>query len=419
MTTDPHHAPFEIHSIHFDFPGGQAIRLREPVSDNFVGATPEWVGAPPRNELAAYVRATQPHVQVVFRGTPAADGPHVVGADGTLSQVEEERVTLTFNPGSGLSAPVAFRLQTPLPDRIGLHPAKFDWYVRDPADPTICLPAGTSSHGVCTTWRALAPNPAQRLHNWVYRPLMEWTCAWASGQDDEQAICDAIIRNLGASGLRYGIRGYDVRRMLLLGGGMCSGWYQMFQQMAHCQGVFVHRRCFLVDWRRLPNSEEQWCALVIRAGGLNQPLPTPPPSEFQDNDKAFPIVTPVALTTRIERRYRFWGGVPGYRPDGHCINFLEYKGKLYLYDASFGAGPFEIDAPLPPDDLSILGGALLASFKARYLDAAVDYMLGTLYNGGVLHRSDRTSRTNGMTVRTALIPEVVRGDPGLTFYWGP
>ena len=51
-----------------------------------------------------------------------------------------------------------------------------------------------------------------------------------------------------------------VREMLIRGGGMCGGWYLMFQQMAHVQGVFVHRRCFLVHWRTLPNGEESWCA---------------------------------------------------------------------------------------------------------------------------------------------------------------
>jgi hypothetical protein len=199
---------------------------------------------------------------------------------------------------------------------------------------------------------------------------------------------------------------------------MCGGWYQLFQQMAHCQGVFVHRRCFLVDWRRAANGEEQWCALVIRAGGLNQVHPTQGVSEFHDNDTAFPIAAPVPLTTNVEQRYRFWGR-PGYRRDGHCINFLVYKGGLYLYDACFGAGPFKIDAPLPSDDYSVLGGAELSSFKAQYLDTAVDYMLGSLYNGGVLHRSHKPSGTNGMTVKTALIPEVVGGQQGLTFFWGP
>ena len=66
---------------------------------------------------------------------------------------------------------------------------------------------------------------------------------------------------LALSGLRYGVSERRVRQMLIRGGGMCGGWYLMFQQMAHIHGVFVHRRCFLVHWRTLPNGEESWCAL--------------------------------------------------------------------------------------------------------------------------------------------------------------
>ncbi|WP_143393881.1 hypothetical protein [Fimbriiglobus ruber] len=193
----------------------------------------------------------------------------------------------------------------------------------------------------------------------------------------------------------------------------------MFQQMTHCQGVFTHRRCFLVDWRTVPPGEEHWCALVIRGGGLNQPHPTHPASHFRDHDASFPIVGMASLTDRTERRYRFWGDPsPGMWGDGHCINFLEYDGKLFLYDPSFGTGPFEIDHPLPPDNLTVLGGSLLDSFKANYLDTAVDYMLGSLYNGSNFYKSDQSARANGITVKTVRIPATVNGNNGITFGWG-
>jgi hypothetical protein len=412
-------APFEVHAIHFDFPNGDAISLRDPAGNTNLGAMPEWMAAPSRCELAAYVRGLRPHIRVTFHGAVSANGDYIVGADGIPSQIGEQKVTLAFDPGSGCSAPVTLRLSVPLPDEIGVHAAKFNWYVRDPSDPTICLPVGTSVHSICTTWRAMVPNPAQQLSNWMYGQLMEWTCDWATGRVNEKEICDAIIANLKTSGLQYGVLNvHDVPGILQSGGGMCEGWYQMFQQMAHCQGIFIHRRRFLVDWRLLPSGEDQWCALVIRSGGLNQPKPTHGPSEFHDNDTAFPLPTSVPLATQVERRYRFWGE-PGNWYDGHCVNFLEYNGRLYLYDACFGLGPVEIDAPLPPDDFSVIGGPQLASFKARYLDGAVDYMLGSLYNGpgGALVRSI-ASLTNGMTVKTTLIPDVVHRNPGLTFFWG-
>ncbi len=247
---------------------------------------------------------------------------------------------------------------------------------------------------------------------------MEWTCEWAAGQNDDKAICDAIIRNVGASGMRYGVAAPDVRRMILGKGAMCGVWYRAFQQMAHCQGVFVYRRCFLVDWRTLPRNEEQWCAIVIRQGGLNQAEPTDPATEFHDNDTGFPISAPVPVLNRIERRYRFWGLPGGYWADGHCINFLEHGGRVYLYDACFGKGPIEIDAPLPPADLTVVhGAAQLKSFKERYLDGAVEYMLGSLHNGPQFFRTILDG-SNGMTIRTRDIPESANGVDGVTFRWG-
>jgi len=423
----PLRAPFEVHSIHFDFPGGQAIRLLEPVNNAIVGAGPEWVSAPPHNELVAYVRASRPHIRVVFRGTPAANGTYSVGTDGNPIQVEESRVALAFDPATGLSNSVDLRMRNRLPNRIGVYQANLNWYVRSPADSPYCLPSTTSQHRICTTWRAMTLNDGEGLLGWSYKQLMEWTCLWTAGKDDEKDICDAIITNLFRSHLQYGVLAYDVRQMLLLGGGMCGGWYQMFQQMAHCQGVFVHRRRFVVHWRAMPGNEILWCAIVIRSGGLNQRHPMQGPSEFHDNDTTFPITAPVTLQTRVERRYRFWGEAiidpPDWYGDGHCINFLEYRGRLYLYDACFRTGPCEIDSPLPPDDHSIWGGVQLSSFKTQYLNTAVDYMLGSLYNGGAdlcktVAPGIGRAATNGMTVKTACIPDVAQGNPGVTFYWG-
>ena len=48
--------------------------------------------------------------------------------------------------------------------------------------------------------------------------------ARAAGQDDEKSICDAIVKNVAASGLRYGwpLRVRGVRSLLQQGGGMCG-----------------------------------------------------------------------------------------------------------------------------------------------------------------------------------------------------
>jgi hypothetical protein len=129
-------ARFEVYSVHFQFPG-DAIELIDPVTNQPLGAGPEWV-AGARNETAAYVRGTRPRMRVVFRGTPAANGIYIVGADGFPVQVEESQITLTFDPGTGLSNAEVFRASGGLPDQIGVHATKLDWYVREQPPPSPC-----------------------------------------------------------------------------------------------------------------------------------------------------------------------------------------------------------------------------------------------------------------------------------------
>ena len=407
-----------------DFRGGQAIELRDPETNLRVGAAPEWDAAG-RNEVAAYLKATRPNLRVIFQGTPAANGVYTVGADGVPFQVEELQVDLVFDPVTGCSAPQVFQANGPLPDAIGLHPAKLDWYVRTAPSPSVCPPVGTSTHSICTSWKAMTEDDDQDLETWVYEPIMRWTCEWAAGCDDEKAICDAIIRNVESSGLRYGLplRVFDnVRAVLRNGGGMCGDWYMVFQQMAHSQGVFVHRRAFMTEWRVLPNGEEYWCAIVICRGGLNQPRPTHDESEFHDNHTGFPIAGQIPLLRRWQHRYRFWGR-PRRVDDGHCVNFLEYGGDVYLYDACFGVGPILLPSGLPVADENVTSAAAdVSAFRASYLDNAVDYMLGSVYNGPDFHRTFGPPDVppegqNGMTVRTRDIPPLVNGLEGVTLRW--
>jgi hypothetical protein len=422
---DPRLAPFKLQSIHFDFPGGTAIRLRDPETDEFLGARPEWIAESARNEPAAYVRNSQPEIQVVFRGHESLNGEYKIGASGTPVQIEERTITLGFDPNTGLTAPTPFRLKANLPNRIERLPITLEWYSKNAEGRSAPAVIGKSTHAIHTTWRPMRPSagPGTNLQDWVYKQLVEWTCEWATGAVDEKDICDAIITNLHKSQLRYGIEAHEVRRMLNDGGGMCGGWYSMFQQMAHCQGVFVHRRSFRVHLRQMPNGEEHWWAIVVCKGGLNQPFPTSPEMDFQDDDSEFPINTAIIVIPRRARRYSFWAGpafFPGFiQPDGHCINFLEHGGRVYIYDACFAIEPIELRSSVPPDDFSVHAVSEFPPFKTDYLDSAVDYMLGTIYNGTMLYRAKRSMGMNGMTVKTQLIPGTVNGRPGVTFMWGP
>lgn len=404
---EPDPLPFEIYSIQFNYDKSEAIPLKDPASDAFVHAQPEWIRGT-RNEPAAYVRGKLPHIKVVFRKLPGfVGGKYAVGAIGNLGGVRRKQFVPAFKP-SGLSSPVDFELMWPLPGEIGKHSVSLEWYARRATAASVPTLFDTTGHTLCTTWQAMTPNPSQDLETWVYKQPMLWTSEWAAGKNNEKEICDAIIANLPKSGLKYGVSGWAVRDMLNGGGGMCGGWYKMFPHVAHCQGVFVDRRCYLVDVRSVANGETKWKAIVIRSGGLNQPQPTHGAATFQDVNAQYPINSATPISTVTEKRYRFWG--PN---DGHCINFLRYNQKVYLYDASFGTGPFEISPFGTPDDLpaigSNIGGMELASFKQAYLNGAVDYMLGVL--------RDPASALRDLTVKTQIIPDLLGTGKEITFNW--
>ncbi|MCP4154302.1 MAG: hypothetical protein GY757_41645 [bacterium] len=426
----------EMYSIQFDYPKSDAISLRDVQTDQLLTENdrPEWVKST-RNEPAAYPRGTQPVIMVRFFVVKASmAGKYTIGAKGNIANIAEKTVKLEFDRfhGAGISATIEFEFEAPLPGAIGLHHLTLSWYAT-PVGSEKTFFLGDSEHKICTTFRKPELNDDDdEIHDWVYTPLMLWTSEWAAGKDNEKDICDAIIENLYRSGLQYGIPGWNVRYILLTGGGMCSGWYRVFQQMAHCQGVYVYCRWFGVVWREnfLREKQVAWNGIVVSDGGLNQINPTYPPAYFHDNDVEFPIKDKIKMKDpAVDYRYVFCGNSHGPY-DGHCINFLQYEGKLFLYDPSFGKGPIEVDMALPPENDEIWGGKKIASFKANYLDKNVDYMLGSFYNGDKLYETKEYDKNGesllvpayGMTVKTSLIPDTFMENgkqyDSLAFYWG-
>ncbi len=420
---------FEVHSIAFAYPGNrEAIPLRAPATNHLVSEHPEWI----RNERSApvaYVRGARPHVQVVFRRQA---GPRritcVVGATarGATAGVQARRVRLEFDR-SGLSRPVRFQLSRTLPKVVGIRRIRWAWFRLVEGKR---LPAGGSAHEICLAWRRprppadwAGPDSFPRSQPWVYVPLMQWTCAWAAGRNDPKAICDTILRKLPASGLRYARPAWDVRTMLTAGGGYCGGWYRMFQAMAGAQGVEVKRRAFMVHWQNESRQRARWCAIVVQHAGINRDAVVEAPSTFHDVRQRPVRGAPVRVTTRA--RYRFWGA-PGKVNDGHCLNFLRYKGAWHLYDACFLSESVRLPGFSLPRSNSTRAVPVgrLGAFRTRYLDRAVNYMLGSFRNDGKLYRTihpdpatkqfGKATVTNGLSIRTTLVP-----DPGqlISFYW--
>lgn len=420
-------APFTLHSVAFAYRGNRdAIALRSPATDHLVGAEPEWL-AGRRSAVAAYVRGARPTVRAVF--VRAARGPRtltcLVGAHGEPG-IAARRVTLRFG-ADGLSQPVDFRVARRLPRQLGIARLEWRWHAAlDDARHEI----GVSQHEICLTWRRpLAPEPwagpdtFRDARHWVYLPVMQWTCEWAARRTDAKSICDALLTSLPRSGLRYAAPAWTVRDMLLKGGGYCGGWYRMFQAMAAAHGVRLERRAYLVNWQTLPRDRVRWCALVVAAPGLNRDTPAEGPSRFHDADERPIGRSPVRTLTR--RRYRFWGH-PGQIGDGHCINFLRFGGRWYLYDASFQSKAVALRGFALPRSNPARAVAVgsLGNFRRAYLDRAVGYMLGSLPADGRLYRTVHPDPDqpdplgdaveNGLSVETEIVPHA---GAAISFYW--
>ena len=381
--------PLTPFAIHFAFDGSDAIVLHDPVTDDRIGKTAEWIagtsGLPgdarssqPAGLPAAFVRGTVVTLSVRFRRT--IDVQHggkqtmtvTLGASGTPVGVTEQTVTLTFTP-SGRSQAVRFQTDAVVSNDVGMTTLDLEWYAigangarnhdRDQRAPAVLH------------LEADRPRPRRRVAGLGLRPARPVDVGVRRRRDLGQRGVRPDHERLPETGLKYGVAGWTPRQMLLGNGGMCGGWYQLFQAMLHCQGVTIQKRAFLVDWRTLAASDVAWNAIVVSSGGLNQKVPPVTPSVFHDVS-AFPIASTAGVTTLTAQRYRFWG-MPGGWSDGHCVNFATFDGQLYLYDASFHLGPIALDMPMPPADGTVLGGSELADFVAKYLSVAVSHMLGS------------------------------------------
>src|SRR5207249_3525383 len=94
-----------------------------------------------------------------------------------------------------------------------------------------------------------------------------------------------------------------------------------------------------------------WDGVVATEGGLNQIDPDVDPYRFVEDNLRFPIgETPINVDTVVARRYAFEGEVRevvGVN-SSHAVDFfIDYDGQVYLYDPSFGAGPYSFDGPVP------------------------------------------------------------------------
>ncbi|NMO15053.1 hypothetical protein HPC49_08320 [Pyxidicoccus fallax] len=406
--------PLAVYSLHFDHGDSGAIALWDPVTDTRLGMLPEWIRER-RAEPAAYLRGTRPSVRVTLLAhhfVPetfelSAFGPALDGA-GTTRWLGPHPVRLERRAG-WTTLPESVVFNRALPNRIGAHALDLQWYAEwtDERGVARRLFLGDSRHELHTTGAPMAHGLPGAPPTGVYVPLLRWASRWCAGLENRKDICDAILRGLPETRLRYGVPAWTVRHMLLVGGGMCGGWTQLFQQLAGCQGVPLEGRTLhLHSTKDSQTGEVRWEGMVAAAPGLNQFEPsrlTRFLGRYNDSLKyPFSPDEPVELLGRYEARYCFLAGLE----DGHCVSFLEDGGRLYLYDPSFRAEAVMLDMPLPEPDVQPVMLGPESSFRRSYLHHVMPWLMGSLRANGRFWEVNVLRGEFGITVKTEQVPEL-------------
>lgn len=363
-------ARVEVKEIQFNWGiASQAIELIDRVDFADVAVpVPEFISGV-RNEPAAYVKNSPLTVKITFSAAVPLDDVEI-WAEGSLGGFPVQVVQ--FQGGTS-SDDVMFTAQNNLPDIINNFAVVWNWKYRIPSVDKV-VPMKKTSHVICTTHTAPLYEP-------VYKQLMLWTCDWAKDKTTTLDIVNKLINKLHTSGLKYGIPYcWYTSDLLDYGGGMCYGWSGMFKDMTGIHGIYLHQKCFLLQNDAAPSPEIKWEGIVIKEPGINNLEPNVTEKEWRDVDKKKDYPDPVYISDNsnqddvefiVEKRYMF------YAPyDGHCINFLEDNGEIYLYDPSFGTGPFMNTFTAVPSGL--MSGIELTDFREKYHDIAIDHMHGKI-----------------------------------------
>jgi hypothetical protein len=305
---------------------------------------------------------------------------------------------------------VTLTTKEPLPDVIDAYNGEWQWYFKPLKTGSAIVSGGTSSHKIYS----LNKPP---LESKVYKELAEWTSTWCSGfiSGDEKEIADAIIKGFAADGvIKYGEAGWDVEEILCTKDGMCGGMKEVFYHACATQGVHVTRFCYLL-YDADPGSQTLWSGIVCQAPGIGQTEPTFSPRTVRWVDQVYPCPLYLGASSlsddvvvETKKVYTFYAG------DGHCINALDYHGEIYLYDLSFGTGPWPNCFPSIPKT-GYYSGVQLHDFRANYHDYAVDHMYGNIYyNPGT---GACSSLGTNFDVMSLIIPDKIGTQDQMKYYF--
>jgi hypothetical protein len=351
---------------------------------------------------------------------PLADYPIMMRVNGYSPQPAASNENITPN------TIYTFESDSGLPSSCGIDIVKieFTFYYNDGTNWVRIPGKQTTTHRICRTVgvpRWVDYTGDGNKENFVYVPLAEWSCKWASGCSNLKSVADACFYYIEESGLKYGgISAWYTADLLDKGGGMCDGWNDFFDHLVAVQGFATAKYFYGLSANAGVSPEVKWASIVIKSPGTNRTTPAHPvANDYRCVDSAYPIPRYYSDSSPNDDVV-FYSGMTWYKfgsptmMDGHAINFVEWGGVIYLYDASFRntfgpnpkAGTF---SSLPPN--GYMQGAGLANFKSIYYNSAIDY-----HEGDVYCDNDGNPNTPPV-VRTLDIKTSLFSENELRLYW--
>ena len=353
-----------------------SINLSDCETEELI-VTPEYNFTAGRNNPAAYAKGNNISLNVKFKSQDASI--EIIKATGAFGGFAEKQVIFE----NGESDWISFSSNEIIPPRIEIHNIQLQWFYYNAAQGTWEIIDETSH-----TIFALNKEPIEEV---VWKKLAEWTTDWCEGlSDDDKELADAILNGFVEDEVvRYGTFGDCTAEILRTGDGMCAGMSCLFNDACATQGVTMPGFSYVIPRTGTDEPERLWDGIVILDPGLgNQKHEYPRPPAWKKRflkciDNIYPL-------PRFYGFFSFKDDVKIYfknsyffpYPDGHALNILKYengsKEEIYLYDLSFGKGPYKNAFDTMPK-AGIYNSAELKNFRKNYFDLSVDYLRGNIY----------------------------------------
>jgi hypothetical protein len=399
----------DVFQIWFNWaPDSQAITIKGCDEKETPLETPEYDNRAGRDNPVAYIKGTRFTIKVKFTSESVIST--IIKATGSLGGLPETQVEF-YN---GESEWISFLVNETLPQYIKRHDIQWNWSCYD-VNANQWAYIGNTSHTVY----ALNRKP---LTDQIYENLTRWTTEWCEhlpieDQDNDKKIADAIINGFDTDGvIQYGDPGWDTAEVLRTGDGMCAGMSFVFYDACATQGIEVTGLYFrLMDTNKF-DPQILWNGIIFQDPGLGRTEPgwsvemvwkwvntTYPYPRYYGiwNDKD-------DIDSEFKRAYIF------YKFDGHVVNLLEYNGEVFLYDLSFGKGPYLNTFTTIPEQ-GIYTSIEMRNFRENYHDIAIDHM-----NGRIYYEDEREKIKIDLTnfsVKTSIIPDEIDGKNQMRYFF--